>query len=99
MRLRLGFLAWCAALALPAGAQNPYIQRPIPSPLPGGYVGAYSNFFRAVTYNGSPAAKVGSSFSVTLQPSGGKPSYHWSIVSGTAPAGLSLNPSTGAVSG
>lgn len=56
MRRWLPFLAWCAALALPAAAQNPYIQITTTSPLPGGYVGiAYSNFFRATTYNASPA--------------------------------------------
>src|SRR6516165_4684491 len=85
MRRWLPFLAWCAALALPAAAQNPYIQITTTSPLPGGYVGiAYSNFFRATTYNASPATW---SIAAT-QPS---------PLAG--PPGLSLNSTTGELAG
>jgi Putative Ig domain len=46
-----------------------------------------------------PDAQVGVAYSSTLTASGGKAPYTWSLMSGTLPAGLSLNPATGAVSG
>lgn len=46
-----------------------------------------------------PAATVGSSYSYTPGVSGGVPAYAWSVASGTLPAGLSLDPSTGQISG
>jgi hypothetical protein len=46
-----------------------------------------------------PSATQNSSYSGTLQAFGGTGSYTWSIASGTLPAGLSLAPSTGVVSG
>lgn len=42
---------------------------------------------------------AGTSYSQALNASGGTGSYTWSIVSGSLPAGLSLNPSTGVISG
>jgi hypothetical protein len=51
------------------------------------------------TASALPSATVGTQYSATLQVSGGKPSYAWSIVSGTLPAGLSLNPSSGLIAG
>ena len=42
---------------------------------------------------------VGQSYSATLSATGGTQSYAWSVVSGTLPAGLSLNASTGVISG
>ncbi len=42
---------------------------------------------------------VGVAYSQTLAATGGIPSYTWSIDSGSLPAGLSLNPSTGAITG
>lgn len=42
---------------------------------------------------------VGQAYSATLNASGGTTAYTWSLVSGTLPSGLSLNSSTGAVSG
>jgi subtilisin family serine protease len=39
------------------------------------------------------------SYSQTLSVSGGSPPYSWSIVSGGLPSGLSLNPTTGAITG
>jgi hypothetical protein len=38
-------------------------------------------------------------YSATLQASGGKPPYQWSIISGSLPSGISLDPLTGALSG
>ncbi len=42
---------------------------------------------------------VGVPYSATLQASGGTGSYSWSITSGTLPGGVSLNSSTGVISG
>ena len=42
---------------------------------------------------------VGSSYTYTLQGRGGKSSYTWTLASGALPSGLSLNASTGVISG
>lgn len=42
---------------------------------------------------------AGTPFSQTLAATGGTAPYAWSITSGTLPAGLQLNPSTGAITG
>ncbi|HXU39168.1 MAG TPA: putative Ig domain-containing protein [Blastocatellia bacterium] len=42
---------------------------------------------------------MGSSFSFQLNANGGIPAYIWSVTSGAFPAGLSLNPSSGLISG
>jgi hypothetical protein len=46
-----------------------------------------------------PKGTAGQVYSGTLTPTGGKPSYSWSVAAGSLPAGLSLNPSTGAITG
>lgn len=46
-----------------------------------------------------PAATAGSPYTATLTAGGGIPPYSWSISSGLLPAGLSLNASTGGISG
>ena len=51
----------------------------------------------AITTASLPAGVIGTAYSQTLQATGGVPSYTWS--SGTLPAGLSLNASTGVISG
>jgi RHS repeat-associated protein len=43
--------------------------------------------------------RVGEAYSATLNATGGTTSYSWSVASGTLPAGLSLNSSTGSISG
>jgi len=87
VRGRRGLWAWLLALAPAAAAQNnPYVQITTAPLLPAGYTGiAYSNFFRATTYNNLPASW---SFAST-QPS---------PLTGP-PAGLSLNSSTGELAG
>ncbi|MBE2286008.1 MAG: putative Ig domain-containing protein, partial [Prosthecobacter sp.] len=45
------------------------------------------------------AAVAGTAYSQTLTASGGKPAYTWALTSGTLPAGLTLNTSTGVISG
>ncbi len=46
-----------------------------------------------------PGSTVGVSYSQTLTATGGVTPYNWSLVSGSLPAGLSLNASTGVISG
>ncbi|MHC4714188.1 MAG: putative Ig domain-containing protein [Planctomycetota bacterium] len=43
--------------------------------------------------------QIGVAYSQTLGATGGVTPYSWSIVSGSLPAGLSLNSSTGEISG
>ena len=42
---------------------------------------------------------IGAAYSQTVTATGGVPAYHWSIISGTLPAGLSLNTTSGTISG
>jgi hypothetical protein len=53
----------------------------------------------AVTTSTLPNATVATSYSQTLTVSGGTPPYTWTLASGALPAGLSLNSSTGVISG
>ncbi len=48
-----------------------------------------------------PDGTEGGNYNITLTPSGGSPSYTWSLAAGSPqlPTGLSLNPSTGAITG
>jgi large repetitive protein len=53
----------------------------------------------AVTTSSLPAATQTAAYSSTLAANGGTGAYNWSVVSGSLPAGLSLNATTGAISG
>ncbi|MDD2539719.1 MAG: putative Ig domain-containing protein [Desulfuromonadaceae bacterium] len=53
----------------------------------------------AVTTASLPGATVGTSYSQALAASGGTTPYTWSISAGNLPAGLSLNTSSGVISG
>ena len=54
----------------------------------------------SITTTGSALnSTVGASFSVTLQVSGGVSPYTWALTSGTLPSCLTLNASTGAITG
>ncbi|HTS11010.1 MAG TPA: Ig domain-containing protein [Candidatus Limnocylindrales bacterium] len=46
-----------------------------------------------------PAGKTATPYSTALSASGGIPPYTWKITSGQLPAGLSFNPTSGAISG
>lgn len=46
-----------------------------------------------------PAATAGTAYSATMSEAGGTSPYTWSITAGSLPAGISLNTSTGAISG
>jgi hypothetical protein len=46
-----------------------------------------------------PAGQVGAAYSTMIQATGGTTPYHWSISSGTLPAGLTLSATTGTISG
>jgi hypothetical protein len=52
-----------------------------------------------VTTSSLPNGQVGTAFSMTLVATGGKTPYSWTLTSGTLPTGLSLNASTGAITG
>ena len=53
----------------------------------------------AISVPSVPAGVVATAYSVTLSATGGTPAYTWSISSGNLPAGLSLDASTGTISG
>ena len=53
----------------------------------------------AITTASLPSGTVGVAYSTTLAATGGTTPFTWSLTSGTLPAGLSLNPSTGAITG
>jgi Putative Ig domain len=52
-----------------------------------------------VTSSQLPDGTVGSSYSTTLSVAGGSSPYAWAVTAGSLPAGLTLAPSTGAISG
>jgi hypothetical protein len=56
-------------------------------------------FGLAVTTSTLPDGQVGVFYSQSLTAIGGDGSYTWSIIAGSLPAGLSLVPSTGLISG
>ncbi len=53
----------------------------------------------SVTTTSLPAGVVGTSYSQTLQATGGTTPYSWAITTGSLPAGLTLNAATGAITG
>ena len=53
----------------------------------------------AITTNSLSGGTAGTAYSATLSAAGGTPPYRWSVTSGSFPAGLSLNTSTGALTG
>ena len=53
----------------------------------------------AVATGSLPTGEINAGYSETLQASGGVARYSWSLVSGALPAGLRLNPQTGAILG
>jgi hypothetical protein len=52
-----------------------------------------------ITTASLPNGTIGQPYSVTLEASSGNPPYGWSIASGKLPKGLTLNKSTGVISG
>ncbi len=60
---------------------------------------AYSAFAPTVTTSSLPAATVGKPYSAALQSSGGTGTPSWAVTLGSLPAGLTLNPATGVISG
>ncbi|MHC4714186.1 MAG: putative Ig domain-containing protein, partial [Planctomycetota bacterium] len=52
-----------------------------------------------ITTTSLPDGEVGIAYSQTLQATGGLTPYSWAVISGSLPAGLSLNSSTGEISG
>ena len=53
----------------------------------------------AITTNALPSGTVGTAYTAQLTTSGGTGVKSWSVSTGTLPAGLTLNPTSGAVSG
>lgn len=60
---------------------------------------AYSATPLSITTTSLPAAKVGVPYTATLASSGGASTSSWSVTAGSLPAGLSLDASTGVISG
>jgi large repetitive protein len=52
-----------------------------------------------ITTSSLPDATAGSAYSLTLGATAGTPPYSWSLTTGSLPAGMSLNTSTGTISG
>jgi len=52
-----------------------------------------------ITTTSLPDAVLGEPYSATLEATGGTPPYTWSIIDGSLPGGLSLDPLTGVISG
>src|SRR5581483_11370103 len=63
------------------------------------YVPATTSSSLAITTSSLPNGQVQLAYSTTLQAQGGTTPYTWSVSSGSLPAGLTLNPSTGTPSG
>lgn len=61
--------------------------------------GAPAGTALAISTTALPAGTVGASYSQTLTAAGGNGAKTWSVQTGTLPAGLTLNASTGAISG
>ena len=53
----------------------------------------------AITSSTLPSGSIGAPYSISLQATGGTPTYTWGTMSGQLPTGLSLTPSTGVISG
>ncbi len=53
----------------------------------------------AVTTTAVPGGTVGTAYSATLAAEGGTAPYHWSVTEGSLPTGVSLDASTGVISG
>src|SRR6266571_3077779 len=53
----------------------------------------------AITTSSLPAGQMGAAYQATLSASGGTTPYSWSLASGSLPAGLSLNSTSGVISG
>ncbi len=53
----------------------------------------------AVSASALPAGTVGQSYAASVSGSGGVAPYTWAVTSGSLPAGLSLDPNTGAITG
>jgi hypothetical protein len=68
-------------------------------PLTIGAASAATPTVLTITSTSLPSGAIGSGYSNSLQASGGTAPYTWSFVSGNLPAGLSLNTSTGLISG
>ena len=60
---------------------------------------AYGLLGFAITTSSLPTGVIGAAYSQTLAASGGQAPYTWSITSGSLPAGLSLDPASGTISG
>src|SRR6266571_1934460 len=60
---------------------------------------AISGSSPAITTSSLPAGQMGAAYQATLSASGGTTPYSWSLASGSLPGGLSLNSTSGVISG
>jgi hypothetical protein len=59
----------------------------------------YSSSIVRITTTSLPAGTIGPAYSATLAATSGTKPYTWSVYSGSLPAGLSINSTTGVISG
>ncbi|HSZ15724.1 MAG TPA: putative Ig domain-containing protein, partial [Terracidiphilus sp.] len=83
----IGLLAAvCAVVGCGGGSSSNTTTPPPPSTL-------------TITTSSLPNGQVGAAYSATLSATGGTAPYSWTLASGSLPAGLVLNPSSGAIAG
>src|SRR6266567_1025363 len=93
--------------ALAAGPDNALWLADGGGPIPGNPFGqAPAVFLRiglgsglSITTTSLPVGTNGVAYAANLTAQGGTPPYTWTVIAGSLPAGLSLNPATGAISG
>ena len=82
----IGLLAAVCAIVGCGGGSSSTTAPPPPSTL-------------TITTSSLPSGQVGAAYSATLAATGGTAPYSWTLASGSLPAGLVLNPSSGAIAG
>src|SRR5262249_61156413 len=59
----------------------------------------FTALFLSISTSSLPNGQIGTAYNATLTATGGVSPYTWSLTSGALPAGLTVNASTGAITG